>query len=626
MKSFCCVSRALLLRGGCWAALCGGLWLGCSAPDEVQTPTGEPSSTVSPTTPVEGPSPSAVSTTAPGESPTPERPTPPPRPTGTPVPEVTPTAVPTPPATATPTPAPTPALSSWAGLKAGLREPWLWEYDTPGDGGLAHLTYWTLRPGTDAFLALPPEEQEKVLKIRLVNLASVAALGVTEEARGVEVTGTLAVSAPDGHSRVQEVVLKLPTSWNKRLVVLTTSGQFTEFSNETLLTWWLVNAGYAVACGNKGMTNDGADGLATLLNGQHPTRDWGPMVLDLARWAAQNLEQVTGETLAALYVMGHSNGGYLVRKALELDHQATGAGAKRLFSGGLDWSGLYWPDASVLDQNRDGRVTPAEYARGTHLFSMVDGAALAMGYAHAEDTHTNTEEFYQAPPFSSVQEAMRTAGFTSESAPFWGVYNTLFEAALLYGLTNLEGVGYYNLSGYLYRAELRGDTEATSQPYSCYATGDGSIPPYYSYITTEPDAGFNETAVEYALELANTGVFSVPLLTVQGLADGFIGVQVHGQAYAQAVDAAGDPRLYRQYRVEHGAHIDADSDGFLDFDLDGQYGEEGMGEQLTPLQGYVRYAFALLEDWVEAGVPAPASQTLPTDPTEDLLDPSLISF
>lgn len=491
---------------------------------------------------------------------------------------------------------------------------------------MAHLTYWSMRPGTDAFLDLPPQEQEKVLKIRLVNLASAYALDVTEEAPGVEVTGTLSIQAPDGHARRQEVVLKLPTTWNQRLVVLTTSGQFTEFSNDTLLTWWLVNAGYAVVCGNKGMTNDGADGLATLLNGQHPTRDWGPMVLDLARWASDVVTEVTQKPIETRYVMGHSNGGYLVRKALELDHLAGMSGAEQLFDGGLDWSGLYWPDAERLDKNGDSTVTPAEYAQGTHLFSMVDGAALAMGYAHAEGTHTNTEEFYAVPPFAQVQTEMLRVGFSPESASFWGVYNTLFEAALLYGLTNLEGVGYYNLSGYLYRAELRGDTEATSQAYSCYATEDGSTPAYYSYIQTAPDAGFTPTAVQYALELANSAVFSVPLLTVQGLADGFIGVEVHGQAYADAVARVGAPELHRLYRIANGAHIDADADGFLDFDLDGQYGEEGMGEQLTPLQGYVRHAFSLLEDWVETGVEAPASQTIPTDPAADVLDPEAIQF
>lgn len=611
-RSFCLSYCA----GAPWAtrvvsSLLLGLSVGCSgSPESSPTPDSSPSPGLTPT-----PGTEPTPTDAPTDAPTPTRP-PQPTPPATPVATPTPTDAPTStPANPTPTPGPTPDVSTYAALKQGLETPWLYEYETPGDGGVAHLTYWTLIRGSKAFLALPPEEQVKVLKIQLVNLASATQV-VKEETPGVEVTGTLAVSGPDGERR-QEVMLKLPYDWNGRLVVLATSGQFTEFSNETILSWWLVREGYAVVAGNKGMTNGGANGLDTLLNGQHPTVHWGAMALDLAHWAGARLSDTLGQPVAHTLIVGHSNGGYVVRKALELDHAAVVQGAERVFDGGVDWSGLFWPDARSLDLDQSGQVSSQEFEQGGTLFTMVDGAAQAMGYKYAEGSLTTTEAYYLSPPFAPAQNAMKIAGFTADSAPFWGIYNTLFEAYTLYGMDQFLGGGYYNVSGYLYRAELKGDTSETSLDYSCYATGDGSIPNYYAYLDAHPEGGWQPEDIEWALKNANSASFEVPLITVQGLKDGFIGVLNHGQAYADAVAKYGDPSLHRLYLVDNGVEIDADADGYLDFDLDGTWGEEGMASQLVPLQPYVQRAFQHLEAWVEEGIPAPASQTLHNDPAHD---------
>lgn len=599
------VSSVGLLVGFCIGS---GMLAGCS---------GGPETSPSPT-PVSSPTPAQEPTPTPALTPTSTptstlTPTPAPTPTPTQAPEVSPTAPPGP--TPTITPEPTPETSSFAALKVGLESPWLYEYNTPGDGGVAHLTYWTMIRGGAAFQALPEPERTKVLKIQLVNLASSTQV-VTQETRGVEVTGTLTVTGAEGERR-QEVLLKLPTTWNGKLVVLATSGQFTEFSNETILSWWLVRDGYAVVAGNKGMTNEGVNGLDTLLNGAHPTVQWGPMALDLARWAQARLTETTGQAVARTYILGHSNGGYVVRKALELDHQAVQAGQARLLDGGVDWSGLYWPDARVLDQNGDQAVSSQEFEHGGTLFTMVDGAALAMGYKYAPETLTTTDAYYLTPPFAPAHDAMEEAGFTPDSSKFWGIYNTLFEVNAAYGLGQFLGGGYYNISGYLYRAELKGDTADTSAAYSCYATGDGSIPPYYDYLETNPEGGWTAQDIAWALKNANSATFSVPLITVTGLKDGFIGVLNHGQAYADAVAAFGTPSLHRLYLVENGVEIDADADGYLDFDLDGTWGEEGMASELVPLQPYVQRSFQHLTHWVEENVPAPVSQTLANDPTHD---------
>lgn len=597
--------------------LFGGLLVGCSSPsDQASPPPGSP--TLAPVTPTTTMSP--AETTPPAVTPRPDE-------TGTPAetPTLTPTPTPvlTPELTPTPAPTATPFVAPEAALVEGLEAPWFYVYRTPGDGGLAHVTYWSIIPGSEAFFELPPQERIKLLKIQEVELAS-AQLPTPGETAGVEANGTLRVQEA-GEQRVQEVVLKLPDVWNGKLVVLATSGQFTEYSNEVIFSWWLLERGYAVAAGNKGMTNGGASGLNTLLNGQHPTALWGPMMLDLVGWAQERLQEVTGEAPQRTYMAGHSNGGYLVRKALELDHGRVQAGQKRLLDGGLDWSGLYWPDARVLDVKGDG-LSAQEFQDGGTLFTMMDGAALAMGYRYAEGTQTTTAAYQQTPPFQAVQGELVGLGFTAASAPFWGIYNTLFEAATLYGLENLKGVGYYNISGYLYRAELLGHTYEESGAYSCYAPEDGSIPPYYAWLGEHQDGGWTEEALEWAMRNANSAVFSAPLISVQGESDGFIGVLQHGKAYEAAVGEVGKPELYRLYVVSHGAHLDVDADGGLDFDLDGVPGNEGMAEALAPLQGYVRRGFEALESWTEEGVSPPAGGRLEADPTADILDPSQLSL
>jgi hypothetical protein len=45
------------------------------------------------------------------------------------------------------------------------------------------------------------------------------------------------------------------------------------------------------------------------------------------------------------------------------------AGEPAVFAGGLDWAGVYWPDARVLDSDDDGVVSPAELAVGDHLIA-----------------------------------------------------------------------------------------------------------------------------------------------------------------------------------------------------------------------------------------------------------------
>lgn len=409
--------------------------------------------------------------------------------------------------------------------------------------------------------------------------------------------------------------------------MLGTPGTRDQWSSHGVLLSWLVSRGYAVVIGNKGMTNGGVDGNATMLNKQHPSQHWGAMLLDLGLWAGERLAAAHGEAPAAVYAAGLSNGGYQVRRALELDRLRVLEGEPAIFAGGLDWAGVYWPDARVLDLNADDVVSPAELAVGDHLIRTNEAAALTMRYAYDPLTETTPANYAQVPPYPNAQAGMGAAGFDPASAPIWGAYNTAFDYLKGFGLPQFKGVGYYNFTGYVFRAELMGHDAAEAAAYSCYTGPNDAPPAMYDWLAQAQDAGFTAEHVPWALANATTGEFSAPLISVHGDADGLNGLNAHGVSYRNAVSAFGTPSQHRLYVVAHGGHVDAHSDGLgLDFDFDGTNGEEGAADRFTLMQPYAERAFLYLVDWVENDVAAPAGKTIATDPANDVLAAEALAF
>ena len=520
----------------------------------------------------------------------------------------------------------TPA-SNLAGIEQGLEGAYVKTYMGGGDGGLAHITYWGIKAGTPEFDALAPEEQAKLKKLQGGVLHSVK-LPPKDDVAGTEVTGTLVVAGDDGERR-QEIALKVPANWNGELVVLGTPGTRTEFSNDATFAPWLLRRGYALVSGNKGMTNGGVDGNATLLNKMHPTRHWGAMMLDMATWASERLEKVTCTKPARVYAAGLSNGGYQVRRALEIDHARVNSGesgATRIFAGGIDWAGAYWPDARMLDADVDGKVTPAEYAKANHLVSTLERASLALRWAYDPATLSNPQAYAETPPFSAAHPAMIAAGFAPASAILWGTYNTLFDS-LKAQVPSFKGIGYYNLTAYYYRADLLGHDLAASAAYSPFPPNDADPPPFYAYLTQlGADGGWTEESVQHALENANTAEFSAPLISVHGDADSLIGLGAHAEAYRTAIEKYGNADQHRLYVVEHATHVDLHADGIIDYDFDGMAGEEGAGDKLTILQPYVEAGFDALVGWVRDKKAPKPSGNVTTDPAKDVLDAAAITF
>jgi hypothetical protein len=508
-------------------------------------------------------------------------------------------------------------------LLVDLIQPYLKTYTGQGDGGITHVTYWTMP--SDQVTLLPAEEQDKVAKIR-ANVIHAQAFMPTGEIAGIEVTGTLVRD-----TRSQFVVLKVPAGWNGKLVVGGTPGLRNEFANEVVVAPWVVEQGYAFVTGDKGLHGGGDD----MYNGKHPTRHWGQMMIDLARWAGERLEAATGQKAARIYAVGLSNGGYQVRRALEIDHERVAKGEARLFDGGVDWAGAYWADARELDTDKDGKVTPAEFGEGIHLLSSIDRATVALGWAY--DTPDGEDpfawwptQFADNPLYAFAKPPMKKAGFTKESSVFWGHYNTLYDAYKLFpGFEGFQGVGYYNLVSHVYRAELRGDDGVTAMAHSCYYDpASPGTPPVYGFLDQQPDWGWTEEAVKYGLENATTGEFSAPMLSVHGDRDALVGLEANSTSYSKAIKKHGDRTLHRLYVIENGSHVDHYADGNSDFNFDGVVDatDWAVADLVTPMQAYVMRSFAYLVDWAELGVQAPKSQTVVTDPVNDVVDPTLLSW
>ena len=299
--------------------------------------------------------------------------------------------------------------------------------------------------------------------------------------------------------------------------------------------------------------------------------------------------------------MGISNGGYRVRRALELDHQRVRGGTPRLFAGGLDWEGAYFPDARVLDKDQDGRVSPAEYAAATHLVSSNERAMLAMGYAYAPTTATTPPSSLKIRPTRRRRPRCRRLDLPP-SAYIWGAYNTAFDAvkAAPAGLARHRLLQLHRL---LFSRRASGTRRCDGR--RLYPVCPHRHPALLQLSFDHPDAGWTDESVGWALKNANSGEFSAPLISIHGDRDGLLGLPAHGRAYADAVVRFGDPSRHRLYVVENGGHIDAHSDGGLDFNFDGQVGEEGMADRFTYLQPHAERAFAYLVDWVQNGTSPP---------------------
>ena len=422
---------------------------------------------------------------------------------------------------------------------------------TPPDDSIFGLPPGAYRPRTDrGVLVNPPSD------ITTINTA----------VPGLQISGWFASDS----THQARFLLRLPDNWNGKLVVAGTPSQRSEFASDYAWSDYVVQQGYAYASQNKGVygffvTTPAADPLAcrfspTFLNfiylhfyDDEPGKaftQWAQYMIDTAKLARVGLEKRYGSDPKFTYAVGTSNGGYQVRRAVEL--------APQFFDGGVDWEGTY------VDADAPNLLTDLPPA----VLNFPD-------YQTALNANTATA------PSSTAARDIVLSGYppdivNSSTSTLWKNH---YE-------------NYWELTACQWQKRL-------DPTYDTYGP-DGSGLANYNYIArlSVSDVGTQMN------NFATTGLIQKPLVTVAGTEDSLLPIDHHARAYARAVAASlatvpGAPHrplpAYRLYEVQNGNHIESYKSTFPSL------------EYILP---HAQHAFDLLVDSVEHGTTLPPSQCI----------------
>ena len=382
---------------------------------------------------------------------------------------------------------------------------------------------------------------------------------ITKAVPGLQIQARIA-SDPLGQARF---LLRLPADWNGRLVVAGASGTRSEFNGDFAWSDYVVQKGYAYASQNKGVYNlrlsTAADPLACRLSpdvpvfvhfydnddGQQFAR-WAEFMVRAGEIARKGAQAGYGQPPRYTYAVGTSNGGYQVRRAVEL--------APQVFDGGVDWEGTF------VDEHAPNLLTDLPAA----VLNFPD--YRAGGFNTASTAAKNIEAAGYPPDIASDLGTTPTTLWTNNWNQFWEVTECQWQKRL-------------------------------DPTYDTYVSGTST----YNYVNrlSVSDVGAQMAA------FATTGQIQRPLVTVAGTMDSLLPINHHARAYARKVEAARastrggrDERhaAYRLYEVQNGNHIE-------------NYRQLNFSK-LEFIQPHAQKAFDLIVDHVERGRSLPPSQCI----------------
>jgi len=377
-------------------------------------------------------------------------------------------------------------------------------------------------PGLPAFAFTP------ILDRAVIAPAPGKGTPVTKAVPGLQLNARIA-SDPTGQARF---LLRLPNEWNGRLVVAGASGTRSEFNGDFAWSDYVVQQGYAYASQNKGVLNlqftTAADPLGCRLNpastlyahfydndpGQPFTR-WAEFMIKAAELARDGVKAGYGRPPRFTYAVGTSNGGYQVRRAVEL--------APELFDGGVDWEGTF------VDEHAPNLLTDLPAA----ILNFPD--YVASGF---KDTSTAAKNIVAAGYPPDIVAAPLTM-WNRYSNQFWEVTQCQWQKRL-------------------------------DPAYDTYGSGTGA----YNYVSR---LSSSDVGAQFAA-FATTGRIKRPLVTVAGTMDALLPIDHHARAYARKVASASkhkrtnDERddgrpAYRLYEIQNGNHIETYQDFFPQLEL-----------------------------------------------------------
>ena len=383
---------------------------------------------------------------------------------------------------------------------------------------------------------------------------------ITRTVPGLQITGAMA-DDPDARW-----VLRLPESWNGRLVVGVPGGLRSEFMGDYIFSDFVVQQGYAYASTNKGTLNfffsePLTDALACRLSPppaattaahvhfylaepKDTISEWFRRTREVTELARTALTAYQERAAERTYLFGISNGGHVVRRLLDESPE--------LYDGGVDWEGVHWSPG------------------GPNI--LIDLPAALRPYRDYVFSGFN--------PLSAAHQAIVAAAYPPDIRANPPTPANTF-SPLVGSLYETHANNYWDVTACLFAKEADPAYEGPPEDYDYLGRRQAfHLSPRIAKISTG-------------------GNIKKPLLTVHGTMDALLPLKRHARPFRDAVVASGRSDLHRLYEVQNGNHIERYRQSCCNF------------TQLEFLQPHAHDAFQRLVGWVEAGMMPPPNQCIP---------------